>query len=186
MVNNTPLQNLTRFDKLINPDGTPTDFFMRLLQSSNSTTDGFQSDITHLNKVEIKTVAPIHGGDHALGDVNEITLSHDASGVSAGSAGTSTKVAVVTVDDKGHVTDLTEISIDFTIEVEDEGVSLGIFEKLNFVGSGVTASDAGGGVADITIPGGGGSGIWMPMVDGSIPPTFIQNPDGNLVYIEIS
>lgn len=27
--------------------------------------------------------------------------------------------------------------------------------------------------------------IWMPSVDGSIPPTFIQNPDGNLVYTRI-
>jgi hypothetical protein len=40
--------------------------------------------------------------------------------------------------------------------VEDEGVSLGSFHRLNFSGAGVTASDAGGGEALITIPGGGG------------------------------
>lgn len=38
--------------------------------------------------------------------------------------------------------------------VEDEGVSLGSFTTLNFAGAGVTATDAGGGVATITIPGG--------------------------------
>lgn len=45
------------------------------------------------------------------------------------------------------------------IEVEDEGVSLGggPFSTLNFTGAGVTATDAGGGVADVTIPGGAGS-----------------------------
>lgn len=43
------------------------------------------------------------------------------------------------------------------ILVSDEGVSLGgPFVALNFVGAGVTATDAGGGVAQISIPGGGG------------------------------
>jgi len=45
------------------------------------------------------------------------------------------------------------------IIVEDEGstVSGGPHSNLNFVGSGVTATDAGSGVATITIPGGGGT-----------------------------
>lgn len=46
-----------------------------------------------------------------------------------------------------------------TVDVEDEGVGLGSFTTLDFVGAGVTASDAGGGTALITIPGGGGSGV---------------------------
>jgi hypothetical protein len=41
------------------------------------------------------------------------------------------------------------------IAVQDEGVPLGAFNTLNFVGAGVTAADAGGGVASVTIPGGG-------------------------------
>lgn len=40
-----------------------------------------------------------------------------------------------------------------TVNVEDEGVLLGMFTTLNFVGAGVTATDAGAGVADVTIPG---------------------------------
>lgn len=42
-----------------------------------------------------------------------------------------------------------------TIEVEDEGVAVNSATTLNFIGAGVTATDAGGGVANITIPGGG-------------------------------
>jgi hypothetical protein len=42
------------------------------------------------------------------------------------------------------------------LAVENEGVALpGAYTTLNFIGAGVTATDAGGGVANITIPGGG-------------------------------
>ena len=41
-----------------------------------------------------------------------------------------------------------------TVDVEDEGSAVGTFDTLNFTGAGVTATDAGGGVTDITIPGG--------------------------------
>lgn len=44
------------------------------------------------------------------------------------------------------------------VDVEDETTPLGTFTTLNFTGAGVTATDAGGGVADITISGGGGGG----------------------------
>ncbi len=154
----SPAQNLTRFDKLINPDGTPTDLFMRLLQSSNLLTNEAQAQIDALTGFTINTTAPIAGGPKVLGTDPNITLSHADSGVTAGAKGTATKVAVVTVDAKGHVTVLAETAIDFTVEVEDEGGSLGIFQKLNFAGAGVTATDAGGGVALVTIPGGGGGG----------------------------
>lgn len=41
-----------------------------------------------------------------------------------------------------------------TVNVQDEGVAVNTASTLNFVGGGVTATDAGGGVATITIPGG--------------------------------
>lgn len=41
-----------------------------------------------------------------------------------------------------------------SIVVKEEGVSLGSFTALNFVGDGATATNAGGGVAQITVPGG--------------------------------
>lgn len=45
-----------------------------------------------------------------------------------------------------------------SVEVLDEGISLGQFNAINFTGAGVVASDSGGGEAAITITGGGGGG----------------------------
>ena len=45
-----------------------------------------------------------------------------------------------------------------TVAVQDEGVAVNTASTLNFVGAGVTATDAGGGVATITIPGGSTQG----------------------------
>lgn len=42
-----------------------------------------------------------------------------------------------------------------SLDVEDEGTPIGSFTTFNFTGSGVVASDGGGGVADITITSGG-------------------------------
>lgn len=42
------------------------------------------------------------------------------------------------------------------VEVLDEGVSLGTFDAINFVGAGVTAAAGPPGQVDVTIPGGGG------------------------------
>jgi hypothetical protein len=39
--------------------------------------------------------------------------------------------------------------------------------------------------ANVAVSGGGGTGGVLPVVDGSIPPVFIQNPDGSLVYTPI-
>lgn len=54
-----------------------------------------------------------------------------------------------------------------TISVSDEGTPLGgAFTTLDFVGAGVTATDAGGGTATITISGGGGGGGTYTAGDG--------------------
>lgn len=48
------------------------------------------------------------------------------------------------------------------VDVEDEGVAEASgATTLNFTGAGVTATDMGGGVVDIDIPGGGGGGAWQ-------------------------
>jgi hypothetical protein len=43
-----------------------------------------------------------------------------------------------------------------SIVIQDEGGALGSFHTINYIGAGVTATDAGSGVADVTIGGGGG------------------------------
>lgn len=42
------------------------------------------------------------------------------------------------------------------LPIQDEGVSVASATILNFIGAGVTATDAGGGTVDVTIPGGSG------------------------------
>ena len=59
-----------------------------------------------------------------------------------------------------------------TILAADDGVALGSFSSINFLGEGVTASDAGGGVLNVTIPGGIGPG---GIVVDPTPPTLIGN-----------
>lgn len=56
-----------------------------------------------------------------------------------------TKFTVSIVDNIGTITPSTS-----EITVEEEGVSVGDFSSFNFVGSTITATDGGGGVADIT------------------------------------
>lgn len=188
MVARTPLQNLTQFDKLINPEkGTPTDFFMRLLQNSNILTDEtvaavdvLETEVAALEAFEIKTTSPIVGGPVALGSAAEITIAHDASGVVPDTYGDATHVAQVTVDEFGHVTDVDEVLIEAGISLEEAGVAVtgGPFTTLNFA-SGATVVDAGAGTADINISGGGGA--YRPMVDGSVPPNLMYEPDGSLI-----
>jgi len=45
-----------------------------------------------------------------------------------------------------------------SIEILDEGISLGQFNAINFIGAGITAINAGGGRTDVTVGGGGGGG----------------------------
>lgn len=40
--------------------------------------------------------------------------------------------------------------------------------------------------SNVTISGGGGGGVYMPVVDGSIPPNLVYLPDGNLVYVQVA
>jgi hypothetical protein len=51
-----------------------------------------------------------------------------------------------------------------TVDVQDEGVAVNTASTLNFVGAGVTATDAGGGTATITIPGGSTEGSALTYV----------------------
>lgn len=104
---------------IINPDGTPTQYFLRQLQERGITVDG---KITAEQAAEIaqgliddwalardiNTTAPILGGGNLSTD---LTISHDVSGVTPGTYGDSTNVPQLTVDDEGHVTGVTNVAI---------------------------------------------------------------------------
>lgn len=62
------------------------------------------------------------------------------------------------------------------VSVSDEGVQVvATASNLNFVGDGVTASDGGGGVATITIPGGGSGGLSWTVVTAATEAMAVNN-----------
>jgi hypothetical protein len=75
-----------------------------------------------------------------------------------GQEGTADQAWVIDDDISARVTKQT--LLDLGVAVEDEGtpVAGGPHTTLNFVGTGVTATDGGGGTATITVSGGGGGG----------------------------
>lgn len=80
-------------------------------------------------------------------------------GVTPGFYGATFDIPIITVDAKGRVTALATTPHVGTIVTMDEGALVDDNAiALNFVGDGVTATDAGYGVTTITIPGGGGAG----------------------------
>lgn len=83
-------------------------------------------------------------------------------------------------------TDWAPTDVATALAVKQDGTLVGTAATLNFTGSGVAVTDAGGGQIDVAISGSTSSPIYMPVVDGSIPPIFIQLPDGNLVYTEVA
>lgn len=115
MVDTAGLQNLNRHDKIVNEDGTPTEFFMRILQGKTtndvSTADQLAAITAELNAIygaQINTTAPIHGGDLIR---NNPTISHDNSAVVPNTYGDATNVPQFTVDQKGHITGVTLVPI---------------------------------------------------------------------------
>lgn len=109
------LQPLVDNQKIVNDNGFPTQYFIRWAQQRQiDIGDG----ITAEQAVEliqewaaarlINTTAPIHGGGPLDAD---LTISHDDSGVTADTYGDATHVAQITVDEKGHVTEVVEVAI---------------------------------------------------------------------------
>ena len=100
MVDVAALQNLNLHDVIVTPQGTATQFFMRLLQRKNLLSGDLATMVDHLAAFTINTTAPIAGGPKVLGTDDAITITHANSAVTPGSYTN----ANITVDAKGHVT----------------------------------------------------------------------------------
>ena len=107
------VNQLTHSVKITNDDGTPKPEFIQqwnllleLVKQVTTNTD----DVVALEAVTVDTTAPISGG----GPILELTpIEHDTSGVTPDTYGDSTHVAQVTVDEFGHVTEVTDVAIAF-------------------------------------------------------------------------
>jgi hypothetical protein len=97
------LQPLVNNQKIVNPDGTPTDYFIRWAQQR-------QIDISGAVPASRQIIAgtALNGG----GDLSQDrTLNHDDSLVMPGTYGDATHVAQMVVDQQGHVQGVVEVPI---------------------------------------------------------------------------
>lgn len=129
------------------PDGNPTPFF---IQQWNS-----QLNVNSFAFNEIIAGDGLVGG----GTLSEgaVTIAMPNVGT-ASTYGSATQIPVITTDQQGRITGVTLATPTASVEVEDEGTPVVTTGTLNFVGAGVTTTDVAG-VATVTIPGGGISGI---------------------------
>lgn len=113
------LQPLSKQFAIVDSGGLPTDYFIRWAQqkqidigssvtSSEAQTLIDQAIADFEANRSINTVAPLSGGGTLE---NNLTLSHNESGVTAGTYGSATESAVITVDEYGHVTNISEETI---------------------------------------------------------------------------
>jgi hypothetical protein len=102
-----------------------------------------------------------NGVTFGMSGSTQITASYTQStGIAGVSAGTnSVSSGVVVFSNSNNVTfglvgqTVTASTPTVAIVVKEEGSSLGSFTAIDFLGAGVTAADAGGGVASVTVPG---------------------------------
>lgn len=160
------LQNLDRLQKIVSPEGTPTQFFIRFIQDRGGNVTDLQAIIDILEEIvnsfkdnEIIAGEALEGGGK-LAD-GDVTIDHEESPVTPGVYGDGSNIPQIVIDEFGHVTGAMEVPVAVVggIELEEAGTPIagGPFTTLNF-NSGATVVDAGGAVADIDIAGGGGGG----------------------------
>lgn len=118
MVDLNKVDPIDQNSRLTNQQGAPTTFFSRQWQLIRQFVNGAATNITSLvarvtaiEGTNIGVTAPITGGGLISGP--PAPIGHADSGVTADTYGDATHTVQVTVDEKGHVTDIEEVAITF-------------------------------------------------------------------------
>lgn len=109
------LQPLTNNQKIVKPDGTPTDYFIRWAQNRQMDVGGGvtmaqveQAIADWSEEREVNAGTGLSGGGN-LG--TDITINLENTAVEPGTYGGAAKAAVITVDQHGRITDASEADI---------------------------------------------------------------------------
>lgn len=107
------LQGLTDKFKIVNPDGTPTLYFINLLQGRGVLTENDHDLLEAIAALDIEASSPITGGgvlaEAAELDPPKIIIGHAESGVVPNTYGDTGFTPKITVDEFGHVTEAEDV-----------------------------------------------------------------------------
>lgn len=113
------LQNLDRLQKIVTPEGTPTQFFIRFIQDRGGNVTDLQVILDMLEEIvnsfkdnEIIAGEALEGGGK-LAD-GDVTIDHEESPVTPGVYGDGSNVPQIVIDEFGHITGAVEVPLSVT------------------------------------------------------------------------
>lgn len=141
-------------EPVVNREGKATPAFLAWLQQALTTFQIANDAVPQARTINAGT-ALTGGGDLTV----DRTISHADSAVTPDTYGDASNIPQITVDQQGHVTEVTSVPVDIpaALTVDQEGTTVATdVDTLNFTGSAVTVTDDGAGQVTVDITGGSG------------------------------
>ncbi|AZI37077.1 hypothetical protein NT2_01_04640 [Caenibius tardaugens NBRC 16725] len=156
------LQSLDQRFAIVDQAGRPTDYFMRLLKGQGDSIVEATTAVEGAVEGKADASLVLTAGDGLTGGGDLSSNRTFNVGAGTGLTVTADAVAIDTLSEAERIRDIVGTAL-----VAGEGITISV----NDVGDTITITGSAG-------------GIWSPVVDGSFPPVFVQNPDGSLVLGE--